>query len=171
MEHRASDMIMGLVVLFNLYLIVLDTDAEADCERDDSSQCRAQEVKILNWGLLALYTLELLARVIIFQSVFPRSRWNILDAVVLGICYVEALFWILDLDVDMAQGGLQVARIVRLGRLIRLVKVFKIFPSLYAMIRGFIGTIFTIWWGFVFILLILVIWGIIAVQFIHPDNK
>lgn len=169
MEHKAFDSVMGVVVLFNLCLIVLDTDAEASCGRGDLGKCNDEVVRILNWGLLVLYTLECMARLIIYQSFFHKNRWNVADALVLAVCYVEALFWVVDLDGAAVQ--LQVIRIVRLGRLFRLVRVFRMFPELYAMIRGFLGTVFAIWWGFVFILLTLVLWAIIAVQFIQPDNE
>jgi len=166
-EHRVFDVVMGLVVAFNLYLIVLDTNAEASCGHDESKGCGDRTVRMLNWGLLFFYTLECSARVVFLQRQFPQKNWNIADAVVLLICYVEAFFWVIDFNVQ----ELQVIRIIRLGRMLRLVKLFKIFPSLYSMVRGLIGTMFAISWGFFFILLMLLIWAIIAVQFIHPENK
>jgi len=166
-DHKVFDVFMGLVVAFNLYLIVLDTDAQASCNHDDGSSCGDNTVRMLNWSLLLFYTLECLARVCFLQRQFMKNNWNIADAVVLFICYVEALFWVIDVNLQ----ELQVIRIIRLGRIMRLVRLFKIFPSLYSMVRGFIGTTFAIWWGFCFILLMLLIWAIIAVEFIHPDSK
>jgi len=168
-EHRVFDVVMGLVVAFNLYLIVLDTNAEAYCggHHDENKGCGDRTVRMLNWALLFFYTLECSARVMFLQRQFLHNKWNIADAAVLLVCYVEAFFWVIDLNVQ----ELQVIRIIRLGRMLRLVKLFKMFPSLYSMVRGFIGTMFAISWGFFFILLMLLIWAIIAVQFIHPENK
>lgn len=158
---------MTVVVAFNVWLIVLDTDAEASCEHADSRKCRDSTVRNLDYGLLCLYTFDCLGRVMVYQEKFVRSRWNIADTAVLVVCYVEAVFWLVDFDVTQVQ----VVRVVRFGRVMRLVKLFRIFPSLYAMLQGLVGAFAALGWGFLLILMIVLIWAIIAVQFVHHDTQ
>merc|ERR1719247_4115310 len=61
-------------------------------------------------------------------------------------------------------------RILRLSRLARATKVLRVFPELQLMIAGLAGAVQAIFWGTVLIFFALLMWGILAVQFIHETN-
>merc|ERR1719331_15418 len=55
------NVMMGLVVLAHTFIIVIETDAHAECAVDrDYSECHSQILLIINTLFLALYTMELL---------------------------------------------------------------------------------------------------------------
>jgi hypothetical protein len=62
-------------------------------------------------------------------------------------------------------------RVARLCKLSRLAKAFHLFPELRLMMAGLIGCSKAIFWGSVLLMFCLIVWSIIAVQFIHPLNS
>jgi hypothetical protein len=73
----------------------------------------------------------------------------------------------------MVVGDMPSVSILRVFRLVRLARAFKaaaFFQELNQLIRGFVCAMKAIFWGILKILLILTIWGILAVQLIHPIN-
>merc|ERR1719313_2059294 len=59
-------------------------------------------------------------------------------------------------------------RIFRVFRLLRTVRVFQKIPELYAMLRGFLSAMQSMAWGFVMILVLLLLFSILCVELIHP---
>merc|ERR1719217_1083201 len=61
-------------------------------------------------------------------------------------------------------------RVFRLCKLARVSKVFRVFPELRLMMAGLLGSFRAIFWGTVLLAFVLLVWAIVAVQFIHPLN-
>jgi hypothetical protein len=62
-------------------------------------------------------------------------------------------------------------RILRLARLARVTKIVQVFPELRLMLAGLAGAMHAILWGTVLLFTVLLIWAVMAVQFIHPINE
>merc|ERR1719482_1795152 len=104
---------------------------------------------------------------LVARSQFWKDGWNTFD---FAIVATDALF---------SLGGLilgsvfpvSTLRVFRLCKLARISKVFRVFPELRIMMAGLLGSFRAIFWGTVLLVFVLLVWGIVAVQFIHPLNK
>lgn len=67
--------------------------------------------------------------------------------------------------------NISVLRVFRLVRLARAFKAASFFNELNCLIRSFACAMKAIFWGILMILLCLTVWGILAVQLIHPINE
>jgi len=67
--------------------------------------------------------------------------------------------------------SVSVFRIVRLCKLARVAQAFHVCQELRLLLAGLIGCLKAIFWGTVLLVLFLVIWSVIAVQFLHPLNQ
>eukprot|EP00419_Tripos_fusus_P052489 CAMPEP_0172804312 /NCGR_PEP_ID=MMETSP1075-20121228/5085_1 /TAXON_ID=2916 /ORGANISM="Ceratium fusus, Strain PA161109" /LENGTH=603 /DNA_ID=CAMNT_0013642873 /DNA_START=279 /DNA_END=2090 /DNA_ORIENTATION=+ len=165
LERKSFDLAMGLIVAINVVILVLETDADASCPHEVS--CAPFSIRIFNWVFIALYTMESIARMVVLRCDFFMNRWNLLDLGVLIVGYVEAILLIIARDVP----GMHMVRFIRLGRLFRAFRLVKVFPNLYTMVRGLVGTFGAVNWGFFMIFFMLLLWALMAVQVIQPDNR
>lgn len=155
------DAVCGVVILFNMFLVVIETDAVVDGEDPPAW------LLIMVNVLLAIYTIELIAKMYIYRQTFWNDKWNNLDFVVVGIDWVLII-------IGLAVGDMPSVSILRVFRLVRLGRALKaasFFHELNALIRSFSCAFKAICWGILMIMLCLVIWAILAVQLIHPVNQ
>jgi len=161
LQTQAFDYAMGSVILFNMVVIIMETDEAAD-DRDPSPW-----IGIASWSILAIFLVELLFRLYVLGCPFFDDGWNRFD------CFVVVT------DVAFSGAGLifgnmfpmSTLRVFRLCKLARMSKVFRVFPELRLMMAGLVGSIRAIFWGMILLAFFLLVWAIIAVQFIHPLNK
>ena len=55
-------------------------------------------------------------------------------------------------------------------RLTRTVRVFRTFPELYSMVIGFVSAMASVFWGFIMIIILLIICSILCGELILPIN-
>jgi len=159
-QSKRFEAVIGVSILFNMMLIILETDAHA----------RGEQVNVwinrMNKVLLSLYVIELLTKLYIFRLNFFSDGWNNVDFIIVFSDVV-----LLVLDVILAKmPKLTVLRLVRLVRLARAFKAATMFKELAMILRGFVRAFAAIFWGIILILLLLTVWSILAVQIIHPIN-
>eukprot|EP00913_Durusdinium_trenchii_P012654 g11882.t1 len=99
------------------------------------------------------------------------SKWNILDFVVLSIDWVLVLVALALAGTNFNSDIFRVLRVIRALRVLRSIRTLPLFRELYIMLYGFISSAKAIAWAAVLLLLILMIMGIIAVEFIHPLSQ
>lgn len=165
------DLMMGIVITFNAFVIIAETDYEAQCYpkyANNISQCPQKKVEltwvnIANTALLILYTAELLLRVYVFRQRILVDSWNKLDAVIVPVCWVGVL---LDGVINMA--FLRVIRVVRLCKAIRVLGGLR---ELHMLISGVVSSIRAMTFGCLLIFLMLMIYGIMMVEWVHPANS
>lgn len=169
-DSQSFERIMGLVIVINIVLIVLETDMDATCfpkwsSSFESCPTSAQKVEwlvITNLFLLICYTLELFFRVYVWRVQFPMNRWNLLDLVVV-VCgwagYVPATTF-----------SLNFLRIFRLSRLLRAARLVISVPELYLLMNGLMSSLRAIFFGTFILLSMIILWSILVVQFVHPVN-
>jgi len=157
---KRFEMVIGVSILVNMVLIILETDANA----------RGAEVAVwienMNKVLLGFYVVELLTKLYIFRFRFFLDGWNIVDFI---IVVSDVVLLALELVLSKMP-KFSVLRLVRLVRLARAFKAATMFKELAMILRGFVRAFAAIFWGVILILLLLTVWSILAVQIIHPIN-
>lgn len=151
----------GMVILFNMLLVILETDASVD-EGDPD-----RWMEIISYMLLSFYTAELGVKLYIFRFAFFLEPWNVLDLCIVGVDLILLVMGFIIANMP----SVSVLRVFRLVRLARAFKAAKQFNELHALIRSFGFAMKAIFWGILMIIMILTIWSILAVQLLHPINK
>lgn len=153
--------VMGLVILVNFVVVIVETDNNAkDVESDDW-------VWYTSWGLLGTFVTELFMKLFVLRRQFWHERWNTFD---FGVIAIDSFFSLLEVF-GLSFVNVSMLRILRLSRLARATKVFRMFPELKLMMAGLTGAVNAIFWGSVLLFIALLVWSVLAVQFIHPLNK
>lgn len=151
----------GLIILFNMGLVVLETDAGVN-EGDPPAWMKA-----MTNCLLVIYTTELTVKLYVYRLEFFKEMWNVLDFLIVG---VDLIFLIVAIIVDQMP-SISILRVFRLVRLARAFKAAKSFRELNSLLRACTCALKAIFWGMVMMVMTLTVWGILAVQLIHPINK
>ncbi|CAE7746352.1 Scn11a [Symbiodinium sp. CCMP2592] len=117
-----------------------------------------------------LFTLE---AVLHFVAVGPAAyicgnswAWNWLDVFVVTSSWIELAVDIVSPDHETlgANSNLRIMRLLRLGRLVRvvrIVRVVKLFRALRTLVYSLLGTLKSLFWSFLLLILIIYIFGIL----------
>merc|ERR1719161_1427710 len=93
--------------------------------------------------------------------VYFRNAWNNFDMIIV-ICGITGE------AVEGAMDSVSVLRTVRLLRLLRMARLFVAFQELWALIRGLLGCMRTLFWASCLLFATLTVWSIFAVELLHP---
>jgi len=105
--------------------------------------------------ILAVFVIEIAARIIVYRLAFFRDPWNVFDFIVVGIALVPAT------------EGFTVLRALRVLRVLRLITVI---PTLKAVVAGFLGSLPGMG-AIVFLIgLLYYVFAIIAINRFGADN-
>jgi len=166
LRHPAFEIGSALCVFMSLWLLVLEADETAPTRPDEPPLRPSLWIVIANKVFIALFLLEMAL------WLFADGR-RYLDTQGIINCIVSVGDFLLDMsDVIFTSHvpGIAVFRCCRLFRMMRLVRLVKFFPELNYMLQGIFSALMTVLWGTVFILLIVFIWSLLAVQILHPIN-
>lgn len=161
---------MVFVIICHVVMMVVETDAGAECvtERRDLSECQHTWIVAVNVVMLSTYTIESVLRLCGEQLDFCRNFWNLLDTVVLVGGWSD--FAMVMASSNMPGPSASLLRMFRVGRLVRILRVVSVFPELYELVRGFFAAVMAMFWGFIMILVFLVVFSIVGVEIFHPIN-
>jgi len=162
LRMKGFDYIMGIIILFNMVVIIIETDESAASDDPVSTW-----IPIAGWSILVIFIIELIARLFLYRYHFFRDEWNVFDFVIVVTDFVFSVCGLIFGSVF----PVSTLRVFRLSKLARISKVFRVFPELRLMMAGLIGSMRAIFWGMILLTFILLVWAIVAVQFIHPLNK
>jgi len=165
-ETSVFDSVIGVLVVFNIIIMIIETDATATCELESPDLCIPRWAVVVNMILLGVYSLEAVLRMFVYRLSFFASKWNILD---LSIVFCGVCGALLE-DVD-AFKRVNILRLLRVARIIRVAKILKRFPVLMNFIGGFVGAMQAMIWGLILILMMLVMWSLMAVELIYPESQ
>jgi len=171
LESTCAEYALALIIMTNLCFIVAEANHSGQCESDGLSakQCPTVFLHIvMDYVFLGIYTLESLTRLFAFRWSFCMDLWNPFDLVIVVSGYLGIILNRLVADSDL--NTLRMLRIFRIARLARTIKILRHMPELQAMIRGFKNAIGAMGYGFLFILFLLLMAGILSVELIHPIN-
>lgn len=102
-----------------------------------------QTYKTMELAFGAIFTLEVILKILALRCKFPKSAWNIFDFTVIAIAWLDLL---LDIDLFLNPMLLRLVRLVRLLRLLRGLSAFEIFDNLHLMVRGIKGAMPVLVW-------------------------
>lgn len=159
------DIVIGIVVAFNMVTMIIETDAAAACLSAVSEGCIPAWIGVTNFVLLGIYAVELVLRLFVHRRSFFASRWNSLDLTTV-IC---GLLGAVLADVDWFK-RISILRLLRVARIIRVAAILNRFPVLVHFIGGFLGAMQAMLWGIMMILTMLVMWAMMAVEVIYPES-
>lgn len=167
-RSNAFNIAISVVIIANVIAMIFETDYNAPCALDDDvSRCRKVSLNVLNYVFLGIYTIEVLLRCFVERLQYFQSRWNLLDSVIVFTGYMDLSVTLIS-SVDMPGPSTSLLRIFRVLRLLRTFRVFKKVPELYGMLRGFVSAMQSMLWGFLMLVIMLLLWAVLSVELIHP---
>jgi len=150
---------LGVLIVVTFILAIVETDAQGDLPT---------WLRVANYLLLSVYTLEVSVRLFVFRAGFFFSLFNVMDLVI--VC-IDMLSTLVELFLADSFPSLTVLRIFRMLRLARSYKIIVKFPQLALMVKGLANAFSAVMYGVGLLFVILAVWSICAVQLIHPVNK
>jgi len=112
------NIIMGIII-FNAILLGMETS-------NGLMQNYGTLITTLDSACLAVFVIELLAKLVAYRGRFFRSGWNWFDFIIVGISLVPA-----------AQG----LSVLRAMRILRVLRVITVAPSLRRVVEGFVNAL------------------------------
>jgi len=162
------EIFIGLVVLLNFAIILIEADADATCYphyADKYFECPTRSSSILWLGIveiafIVVYVSECMARVYVERARFLCSSWNVVDltTVLLG-CLQLAL-------ADTV--NLSLLRLSRIARVLKAVRLFISVPELYMLIGGLYSSLKAIIFGAIMLIVMILVWAVVSVEMLHP---
>lgn len=165
LKSRYFENTMAFVICAYFVVVIMETDEHAQSTR--TGETMPIWYNVVSYLVLFLFSSELILRLYVFRKRFWHDRWNVFDFSIIAVDIVGTF-------VGMFIGkklGVAALRVIRLSRLVRATKVLKAFPELRLMVAGLWGAMQSIFWGTLFLMVALLIWSVIAVQFIDPLNQ
>ncbi|MEM6758853.1 MAG: ion transporter [Pseudomonadota bacterium] len=114
-QPRVTNFILGVIIL-NAITLGLETSSAAMAAAGDL-------ILLVDKVCLAIFTLEIILKLIAHRAAFFRNGWNIFDFVIVGIALMPGA------------NGLSVLRALRILRVLRVISVA---PSLRRVVEGFV---------------------------------
>lgn len=167
LRNRWFEASIQIVILFNFVVVLMETELGAQCWQQTSS-CVPIWIAVMNYLLLAIYTLEASARCYAYRWNALKNKWTVFDITIVVFGYIDLILTEL-VDSDLIPNA-NMLRVARVARLLRSARLLRFLPELHSMVRGFMHAMSAMLMGFVGILALLVFWAVIAVNFVHPVN-
>jgi voltage-gated sodium channel len=118
-ESRRFELAITVLILLNAITLGLETSPTI-------MAAYGGLLLIIDRAILAVFVLELTARVVVYRGSFFRDPWRVFDLAVVGIALLPAT------------GSLSVLRALRILRVLRLISIV---PSLKRVVTGFISAL------------------------------
>lgn len=171
LDRPSWETFVGILILCNLLVIVLETDSRAELgtgrlqgEKKELSELKLSVASALGKVFLVFYLGECVGRMCLHGRCFIRSWWNVLDFATVLIGIVQEILTLANLE----GGILVVLRIVRLSRLCRTLLAFD---GVYGLISGLTKCMKTVGYTAIVIFLTLTVWSVVAVESIQPSME
>lgn len=164
---QAFETCMGLVIIFNLCIIVYEADQDAQCYpewADKYAQCpnRSENlswVNEINILLLIIYSIESIVRAYVERNRFCCNPWNVTDLMIVILGWASIAFSTLNLSL---------LRLSRLVRVLRAARVFISVPEFYLLVSGLFSSFKAIVFGSMILVSVIGFWAVVAVEAFHP---
>jgi len=161
---------MGIVILLNIVLMIVEADADASCYPDYASDllsCPSRSatvpwIQASNVVLQVIYTTECCMRAFVERESYVWNRWNQLDL------FTTLPGWLtlaMSTSVNFA-----LFRTLRAVRLLRAGRLLISIPEIYILTSGLASALKPILFGSIMLLTVIILWSIIVVEFLHPTN-
>mmetsp|Transcript_75670 Transcript_75670/g.216660 ORF Transcript_75670/g.216660 Transcript_75670/m.216660 type:complete len:811 (-) Transcript_75670:106-2538(-) len=167
LNHSLTEVAVGLVIMLNFVLIVLETDFKAQSTGRPGDPEPPAWVQAVMDVCYVFFVVELLIRIYVERMGLLTNASNIMDTAIIVLGFGEYLLaWF-----DAGANGFGIVRVARLVRLIRLARVLRLFTVLKELRRliQMMGSCFkTLLWSCLLLLLVMTIFSVVAVELINP---
>lgn len=160
-ESKEFEVTMAILIVLNCVLVVLDTNNRA--EHNESPAW----IRMPMFCMLWIYVFELAIRLWAFRWRYFRSAMNVFDLTVVSLDVFAEILGFANVEINLPLSAL---RILRLGRLLRFLRTVHFFHELYVMCHLMVAACRTIFWAACLLIVMLILWGILAVELLHPLN-
>lgn len=165
---QAFETTMGIVIVSNLILIMIEADRDALCYPEyvkNFNECPLRSetspwIFGLNILLLLLYTVECGLRFFVERSHYWYNAWNMIDL------FTVCSGWLSSAMASLI--NLNLLRLARLVRVVRAVRVFISVPEFYLLITGLYSSIKAILFGSIMLVSVILFWAVLAVELFNP---
>jgi len=166
LESPLFELFMGIIILFNIGVLVMQTNESMVCDADGSCENLLGYVYV-NALLLALYAGELFLRMYTYRAMFFTTFWNNLDLIIVLTGFVDLVVDVLHTSQD-SRGLVGLLRFFRVTRLFRAFRLLAFIPELYRLIQLLSGAIRALFWGLLLIVFMILFWSVVTVEFVQP---
>lgn len=162
------DIFTALVIVASLVILVFEVNADARCYPEYAqsfqdcpvSSLQIQWLEHANTALLLIFSIECLARACAEQSRFFCNGWNLIDVATVLVGFLGKM-WTSTLNVNFLR-AFRLLCICRSSRMVTSVPELRVLlVALKASMRALVVAA-------VFLLFILFLWAIVAVETLHP---
>eukprot|EP00929_Paragymnodinium_shiwhaense_P018672 TRINITY_DN12980_c0_g2_i1.p1 TRINITY_DN12980_c0_g2~~TRINITY_DN12980_c0_g2_i1.p1 ORF type:complete len:571 (+),score=105.14 TRINITY_DN12980_c0_g2_i1:102-1814(+) len=154
-ENTYFDLALGLVIIINLFVTILETD----------ERLQKGVSEYVSYAFFAVYATELLLKAFVQRAEFCRDCMNIMDCTIVMVDAIFIAMASLASNTGRSLGHLRSFRLIRLLRVLRAVRAFR---ELNQLLHAFAGAVRAVVWGVMLIFIILIIYAVLAVQLIDP---
>lgn len=165
-ESSWFDSASGILIILNAVVIGLQTEYTSRHMED----CNSTLCKTADYLFLFLFTAELALRIYVNRCEFfvqSAWQWNVLDTVLVVLQLLEEFIAHLAVKMEMQNMGfMKVLRILRLVRILRLARLVNLFACLHTIVFSIIGTMRSLFWTIVLLLMVLYSCGIVFTQLV-----
>lgn len=160
-KKDSFDAIMVVVVLANMVLVVIETDAGVQGRKP-------AWIVALAYAFLCIYICELSLRLYVDRAEYFHSKLNCFDAT---IVLTDAVFQVAIDSLIGSIPSISVLRVLRVIRLMRVIRVLRGFRELWLMLHGFAAAMKAMFWACVLVFMLLLMWSVVAVEILHPISQ
>ena len=154
--------LMTLVILVDAVCTIADIDYRAIGQKTPAVYPTISNI------CLGLYTAEVLTMWILRGRKAFRHWTMRLDIVIIMAGFTELALDSLASDIMINLGFVPILRMVRVLRLARLLKRLRAFRELQKLVRMMATCLRALFWSFVFCFMIMTVWAMLIVEFVHP---
>ncbi|CEL99364.1 unnamed protein product [Vitrella brassicaformis CCMP3155] len=163
------DVVFGALVVVNSILIGAETDLNRDRRADVSS---APVWYAVESTFLAAFWLEAIIRLAWGRKGYFRDAWNMFDLVLVSLSSVHT--WVVTpMALNVQQNALSwivVLRALRLLRIARILRVLRFTKELWLLLRGFTGSLRTVFWTCLLGVIVIYTFAIVLTEFVYDFN-
>eukprot|EP00927_Polykrikos_kofoidii_P016310 TRINITY_DN17352_c0_g1_i4.p1 TRINITY_DN17352_c0_g1~~TRINITY_DN17352_c0_g1_i4.p1 ORF type:complete len:650 (+),score=72.36 TRINITY_DN17352_c0_g1_i4:103-2052(+) len=159
--------VIGVIIFTNLVFMALQANDMAQRHVGRTGTISPSMHTLIDQVFLVLYTFEIFLRILASNCSFFSRKFQLFDLSIVVFAWIEFVLGIGGTQLPSAN----VLRIFRVFRLTRAVRVMVKFPELHNMVKGFASAVAAMFWGFVMILLLLVVFAILTVELLSGKNE
>eukprot|EP00401_Gymnodinium_catenatum_P073262 CAMPEP_0117493150 /NCGR_PEP_ID=MMETSP0784-20121206/18950_1 /TAXON_ID=39447 /ORGANISM="" /LENGTH=590 /DNA_ID=CAMNT_0005287995 /DNA_START=80 /DNA_END=1852 /DNA_ORIENTATION=- len=160
--HGIYQGFMGVLTIFSVIMLIFETDIEAKQETIKGTWLQPTTLAVL-----AFFVIDVVLRIFVYRAEFFQ---RFLDQLDLFIVLIDVL---LDLVFGMLPEGIPSVSFLKVFRIIRLSRIFgsmSEFQELYLIMLGIVSSVRALVFGSILLCVALVVFSILAVQYMHPET-
>jgi len=155
---------MGVVVLVDAYATCVDIDARAK----DPNGSAPEFFLTVSDVCLVLYSLEILALILVVGRAFFQDWVTLLDAGIVACGWAEKVIASLGNGLGFRVAVLRALRLVRIFRLMRVLKRIRPLRELHKLVMMMATCFRTLLWSFLLCFVVMTVWAMLMVEMIYP---